>query len=95
MKKIQEHITQKLTKTTFIKHIKNYNSCSCNLKKYITKNFKVIKKWKKDCNTKIHDALSNKKRNSSLNKQLYENGSSFLLNVYYLIFVPSTFNLLN
>ena len=39
-------------------------------------------KYKQDYDTKIHDALSNKKLNPSLNKQLYENSSSFLLNLY-------------
>ena len=78
MTRIQEHITQKLKPV--IKHIENCNSC--NINKYISRNFEIIKKCKKDYDNKIHDALSNKKLNPSLNKQLYENGSSFLLNVY-------------
>ena len=68
-----------MNKTTVIKHTENCNSC--NMNKYIIRNFEIIKKYKKEYDTKIHDALSTKKLNPNLNKHLYENSSSFL-NVY-------------
>ena len=42
----------------------------------------ILKQCKSDFLAKIHEALLIKKHQPSLNKQLYANGSSFLLNVY-------------
>ena len=44
--------------------------------------FKIIKKCKSEFHTKIHEALFIKKHNPGLNRQLYANVSSFLLNVF-------------
>ena len=44
--------------------------------------FSVIKKCFSDYDCKIHEALLIKKPQPILNKQLYENGSSFLLQLF-------------
>ena len=44
--------------------------------------FSVIKKCLSDYDCKIHEALLIKKRQPKLNKQLYENGSYFLLQLF-------------
>ena len=43
------------------------------------KHFVVIKKYLSDYDCKIHEALLIKKHQAKLNKQLYENDLSFLL----------------
>ena len=45
--------------------------------------FKIIEKYNLEFHTKIHKALFIKKRNPGLNRQLYANDSSFLLNFFY------------
>ena len=54
----------------------------CSSVKLNLNSFKIIKKYKSEFHTKIHEALFIKKRNPGLNRQLYANGSSFLLNVF-------------
>ena len=44
--------------------------------------FNVIIKCSLDYDCKIHEALLIKKHQPKLNKQLYENGSSFLLQLF-------------
>ena len=44
--------------------------------------FKIIRKCASEFQTKIHEALLIRKRNPGLNRQLYANGSSFLLNIF-------------
>ena len=44
--------------------------------------FSVIKKCSSDYDSKIHEALIIKKHQPKLNKQLYENGSSFLQQLF-------------
>ena len=64
--------------------IKNHIMC-CNVRSSVKLNlnfFKIIKKCKSEFHTKIHKALFIKKRNPGLNRQLYANGSLFLLNVF-------------
>ena len=64
--------------------IKNHIMCCnvCSSVKLNLNSFKIIKKCKSEFHTKIHEALFIKKRNPGLNRQLYANGSSFLLNVF-------------
>ena len=63
--------------------IKNHTMC-CNVYSSVNLNFFkiIIKKSKSEFHTKIHEALFIKKRNLGLNRQLYANGTSFLLNVF-------------
>ena len=42
----------------------------------------MIKKYKSEFHTKLHEVLFIKKRNAGLNRQLYANDSLFLLNVF-------------
>ena len=44
--------------------------------------FKVLKQCKSDFQAKINETLLIKKHRSSLNKQLYAHGSSFLSRIY-------------
>ena len=44
--------------------------------------FNVTKKCSSDYNCKIYEALLIKKHQPKLNKQLYENGSPFLLQLF-------------
>ena len=50
--------------------------------KFNVNSFKVIKKCKSNFETKIHKGLLIKKHNPGLNRQLFPNGSSFLLNIF-------------
>ena len=54
----------------------------CANTKYNVNSFKIIKKYNSNFETKIHEALLIKKRNPGLNRQLFANGSSFLLNIF-------------
>ena len=54
----------------------------CSNVRHDLNSFEVLKQCKSDFQAKIHEALLIKKHRSSLNKQLYAHGSSFLLNVY-------------
>ena len=64
--------------------IKNHIMC-CNVYSSVILSlnfFKMIKKCKSEFHTKIYNTLFIKMRNPSLNRQLYANGSSFLLSVF-------------
>ena len=54
----------------------------CSSVKLNLNSFKMIKKFKSEFHTKIHEALFIKKHSPGLNRQPYANGSSFLLNVF-------------
>ena len=62
-------------------HIQNCNSCSQEQKQDLN-SFTVIRKCNTAYETKIQEVLLIKKQNPKLNKQLYANGASFLLNIY-------------
>ena len=55
---------------------------SCKLNNTDFNGFKVLRICNSEYATKIQEALLIKKHNPQLNRQLYANGSSFLLNVY-------------
>ena len=80
--RIQEHLHSTTNKTAISEHLKLCESCK---KDSNVKSFKIIKKCSNEYETKIHEALQIKKINPKLNKQLYANGSSFLLNVFWLV----------
>ena len=50
--------------------------------KYSVESFKIRKKYVTENDTKIQEALSIKKLNPKLNKQLYAKGASFLLSIF-------------
>ena len=59
-----------------------YNCKSCSTIKYSITSFRILRKCNNDYSAKIHEALLIKRLKPELNKQLYENGSSFLLNIF-------------
>ena len=77
--RVQEHLHSTTNKTAISEHLKLCESCKKDIN---IKSFKIIKKCSNEYETKIHEALQIKKINPKLNKQLYANGSSFLLNVF-------------
>ena len=79
--RVKEHLNFKNDSQSAIKdHIMSCNKC-CSMK-YNLKSFKIIKKCNSEFQTKIFEAMLIKKLNPTLNRQLYANGSSFLLNVF-------------
>ena len=82
--RVGEHLGFRLkTESSFKKHIKSCDICSNT--KFNVNSFKIIKKCNSNFETKIHEALLIKKHNPKLNRQLFANGSSFLLNIFYII----------
>ena len=63
-------------------HIIECNLCNKKDMDSLIHRFSVIKKCSSDYDCKIHEALLIKKHQLKLNKQLYENGSSFLLQLF-------------
>ena len=61
-------------------HIRDCEHCS--EANHNVSSFKILKKCSTEYETKIQEALLIKKLNPSMNKQLFSNGSSFLLNVF-------------
>ena len=77
---VEEHLGFHLkTESSVKEHIMSCDSCS-NIK-FNVNSFKIIKKCNSNFETKIHEALLIKKHNPKLNRQLFANGSSFLLNI--------------
>ena len=78
--RIQEDLHHKTTKSAIRDH---FETCQyCKLNNTDLKGFKVLRICNSEYATKIQEALLIKKHNPQLNRQLYANGSSFLLNVY-------------
>ena len=76
----KEHLNLgSLVKSKIKEHILECNLCNKKDTDSLMHSFVVIKKCSSDYQCKIHEALEIKKDQTKLNKQLYENGSSFLL----------------
>ena len=69
------------------KHIDNCHVCK--EKPVGVNDFKIMRACSTEYNTKIQEVLLINKCNPKLNSQLYANGSSFLLDVFQLIFFIS------
>ena len=69
-------------KSKIKEHISECNLCNKNDTDSLIHCFIVIKKCSSDYDCKIHEALIIKKQQPKLNKQLYENGSYFLLQLF-------------
>ena len=78
--RIQEHLQHKTTKSAIHDHFEICRNCKLNNTDF--NGFKVLRICNSEYATKIQEALLIKKHNPQLNRQLYANGSSFLLNVY-------------
>ena len=68
------------TKSAIKDHIYNCNSCS-SFKQSIH-SFSILRQCNNDYDAKIHEALLIKRLKPELNKQMYSNGTSFLLNIF-------------
>ena len=80
--RIKEHLSDSASNKSAVKeHIQNCSSCSQEQKQDLN-SFTVIRKCNTAYEAKIQEALLIKKQNPKLNKQLYANGASFLLNIY-------------
>ena len=76
-----EHLNVSRSGKSAIKdHIRKCSSCKTQPNNM--KQFEIIRKCQTSYEAKIHEALVIKRRNPVLNKQLYANGASFLLNVF-------------
>ena len=85
--RMSEHLSFYLKTEGSIKnHIMSCNICANS--KFNINLFEIIKKCNSNFETKIHEALLIKKHNRGLKRQLFANGSSFLLNILncYLAF---------
>ena len=79
--RVGEHLGFQLkTESSVKEHIMSYDICSNT--KFNVNSFKIIKKFSSNFKTKIHEALLIKKHNLKLYRQLFANGSSFLLNIF-------------
>ena len=76
----REHFNLKNNKSAISQHLQKCSTC--NTGKFNLSSFCVMKKCRSNFATKIQEALLIKKQNPTMNRQLYENGSSFLLNIY-------------
>ena len=78
--RVGEHLGFQLkTESSVKEHIMSCDICSNT--KFNVNLFKIIKKCNSNFETKIYEALLIKKHNPKLNRQLFANGSSFLLNI--------------
>ena len=78
--RIQEHLHHKTIKSAIREHFEICQNCKLNNTNL--NSFEVLRTCNSEYATKILEALLIKKHNPQLNRQLYANGSSFLLNVY-------------
>ena len=76
--RIQEHLHHKTIKSAIREHFEICQNCKLNNTNL--NGFKVLGTCNSEYATKIQEALLIKKHNPQLNRQLYANGSSFLLN---------------
>ena len=80
--RIKEHLSDSASNKSAVKeHIQNCSSCFQEQKEDLN-SFTAIRKCNTAYEAKIQEALLIKKQNPKLNKQLYANGASFLLNIY-------------
>ena len=76
-----EHLNvSRSSKSAIKEHIKKCSSCKTQPNNM--GQFKIIRKCQTSYEAKIHEALVIKRSNPVLNKQLYANGASILLNVF-------------
>ena len=76
--RVREHLHSKV-KSAVGRHIDNCHVCK---EKAGVNDFKIMRACSTEYNIKIQEALLIKKCNPKLNKQLYANGWSFLLNLF-------------
>ena len=78
---VREHLNFKSLQDSAIKdHILSCGKCSNN--RFNENDFVIIRKCKSEFCSKIHVALLIKKLSPKLNRQMLENGASYLLNIF-------------
>ena len=76
-----EHLNvSRSSKSAIKEHIKKCSSCKTQANNM--RQFEIIRKCQSSYEAKIHEALVIKRSSPVLNKQLYANGASFLVNVF-------------
>ena len=77
----EEHLgyEKDLPKSEIKTHLKGCHIC----RESTIDNFEIIKKCMSDHESKINEALFIKKENPKINKNLFNKGSLFTLNIYY------------
>ena len=79
--RVREHLNFKNLQDSVIKdHILLCRKCSNN--RFNENNFIIIRKYKSEFSSKIHEALLVKKLSPKLNRQMFANGASYLLNIF-------------
>ena len=79
--RVREHLNfNSLTKSSIKDHIMSCDKCLNT--KYDLNSFSIIRQCQSEFYAKIHEALLIKRHRTELNRQLYANGASFLLQVY-------------
>ena len=80
--RVKEHLNlgDLHTKSAIKDHI--YQCKICSNSNYSINSFRILRQCNNDYDTKIHEALIIKRKKPELNKQLFANGASFLLNVF-------------
>ena len=79
--RVREHLNFKSLQDSAIKdHILSCRKCSNN--RFNENNFIIIRKCKSEFCFKIHEALLIKKLSPKLNRQMFANGASYLLNIF-------------
>ena len=79
--RVREHLNFNSLQNSAIKdHILLYRKCSNNW--FNENNFVIIRKCKSKFCSKIQEALPIKKLSSKLNRQMFANGASYLLNIF-------------
>ena len=79
--RVREHLNFKSLQDSAIKdHILSCGKCSNN--RFNENKFIIIRKCKSEFCSKIHEALLIKKLSPKLNRQMFANGASYLLNIF-------------
>ena len=79
--RVREHLKFKSLQDSAIKdHILLCRKCSNNF--FNENNFIIICKWKSEFCSEIHEALLIKKLSPKLNRQMFANRASYLLNIF-------------
>ena len=79
--RVREHLNFKSLQDSAVKdHILSCEKCSNN--RSDENNFVIIRKCKSEFCSKIHEALLIKKLSPKLNRQMFANGASYLLNIF-------------
>ena len=88
--RVRKHLNSADSRKSVIKdHILSCSTCS-NLQ-YNINSFTILRKCNSDYEAKIHEGLLIKHHSSSLDKQCYASGASFLLNILYINFLQQLF----